>query len=237
MSGTDVRFGKLPMVTVLLATLFNSLIKRSASPHCLNSGWKVSFSCCGPPGTFTAFWHCTAFWHWTALLYLRRPSSRYRPNHIKHHAVQFKFFLSAFPSESSFSLSYRKYFKLIIFSLLIFQFDITYPPFLLHVWTSTWCSLIKWVVINRYEPKTRALHNIPLPFGVQSSEFFLRLTESLPVRLGIGPPFGAHDQILSFSSFFVWQLLYSSFYGILSDEKTVLYFSVRTLTGQVINDQ
>jgi hypothetical protein len=34
-------------------------------------------------------------------------------------------------------------------------------------------------------------------------EFFLRPTVSRPVRLGIGPPFGALDQILSCSSFFV----------------------------------
>jgi hypothetical protein len=51
---------------------------------------------------------------------------------------------------------------------------------------------------------------------------FLRLTVSRPVRLGIGPPFGTLDQILSCSSFFVWQLLYSSFEGAFSDEKTGL---------------
>jgi hypothetical protein len=34
-------------------------------------------------------------------------------------------------------------------------------------------------------------------------EFVLRPTVSRPVRLGIGPPFGAHDQMLSFSPFFV----------------------------------
>jgi hypothetical protein len=33
-------------------------------------------------------------------------------------------------------------------------------------------------------------------------EFFLRPTVSRPVRLGIGPPFGILDQILSCSSFF-----------------------------------
>jgi hypothetical protein len=51
---------------------------------------------------------------------------------------------------------------------------------------------------------------------------FLRPTVSRPVRLGIGPPFGTLDHILSFSSFFVWQLLYSSFEDALSDEKTGL---------------
>jgi hypothetical protein len=37
-------------------------------------------------------------------------------------------------------------------------------------------------------------------------EFFLRPTVRRPVRLGIGPPFGILDQILSHSSSFVWQL-------------------------------
>jgi hypothetical protein len=44
-------------------------------------------------------------------------------------------------------------------------------------------------------------------------EFFLLPTVRRPVRLGIGPPFGTLDQILSCSSFFGWQLLYSSFEG------------------------
>jgi hypothetical protein len=42
-------------------------------------------------------------------------------------------------------------------------------------------------------------------------EFFLRPTVSRPVSLGIGPPFGTLDQILSCSSSFVWQLRYSAF--------------------------
>jgi hypothetical protein len=37
-------------------------------------------------------------------------------------------------------------------------------------------------------------------------EFILRPTVSLPVRLGIGLPFGTHDQILSLS-FLLWQLI------------------------------
>jgi hypothetical protein len=42
-------------------------------------------------------------------------------------------------------------------------------------------------------------------------EVNLRPTVSWPVRLGIGPPYGTLDQILSCSSFFCWQLLdYSS---------------------------
>jgi hypothetical protein len=35
-------------------------------------------------------------------------------------------------------------------------------------------------------------------------EFFLRPTVSRPVRLGIGPPFGTLDQMLSCSSFFLF---------------------------------
>jgi hypothetical protein len=34
-------------------------------------------------------------------------------------------------------------------------------------------------------------------------EFFLRPTVSRPVSLGIGPPFGTLDKILSWSSFFI----------------------------------
>jgi hypothetical protein len=42
-------------------------------------------------------------------------------------------------------------------------------------------------------------------------EVNLRPTLSRPVRLGIGPPYGTLDQLLSCSSFFCWQLLdYSS---------------------------
>jgi hypothetical protein len=41
---------------------------------------------------------------------------------------------------------------------------------------------------------------------LSSVEFILRPTVSRPVRLGIGLPFGTHDQILSLS-FLYWQLL------------------------------
>jgi hypothetical protein len=45
------------------------------------------------------------------------------------------------------------------------------------------------------------------PLGVvRSSEFFLRPTDSRPVRLGIGPPFGAHDQIYLSLPFFFFRL-------------------------------
>jgi hypothetical protein len=42
-----------------------------------------------------------------------------------------------------------------------------------------------------------------LPLEFPWLEFFLRPTVSRPVRLGIGPPFGTLDQILSCSSSFV----------------------------------
>jgi hypothetical protein len=49
-------------------------------------------------------------------------------------------------------------------------------------------------------------------------EFFLRPTDSRPVRLGVGHPFGVHDQI--YISLLFWTVNYFSFsYGILSDEK------------------
>jgi hypothetical protein len=46
-------------------------------------------------------------------------------------------------------------------------------------------------------------------------EFFLRPTDSRPVRLGIGPPFGVHDQIYisllfwtdNYFFFFLWRPL------------------------------
>jgi hypothetical protein len=49
----------------------------------------------------------------------------------------------------------------------------------------------------------------------------LRPTDSRPVRLGIGPSFGAHDQIyLLLFFFFGTDNYFCSFsYGILSDEK------------------
>jgi hypothetical protein len=62
-----------------------------------------------------------------------------------------------------------------------------------------------------------ALHNMgmaPARLGLVSElelELFLRPTDSRPVHLGIGPPCGTLDQILSCSSFFGWQLLDSSF--------------------------
>jgi hypothetical protein len=42
-------------------------------------------------------------------------------------------------------------------------------------------------------------------------EFFLRPTVSRPVHLGIGPLFVTLDQILAWSSFFAWQLLFFFF--------------------------
>jgi hypothetical protein len=50
-------------------------------------------------------------------------------------------------------------------------------------------------------------------------EFILRPTVSRPVRLGIGPPFGAHDQIYLAFFFLTDNYFYSFSYGILSDEK------------------
>jgi hypothetical protein len=51
-------------------------------------------------------------------------------------------------------------------------------------------------------------------------EVTLRLTVDQSVCLGVGHPFGAHNQILLF--FFVGKLLCSSSWGALSDEKTGL---------------
>jgi hypothetical protein len=51
-------------------------------------------------------------------------------------------------------------------------------------------------ILSRISDQTRGLvDNLEL-------KFFLRPTDSRPVRLGIGPPFGTLDQILSCSSFF-----------------------------------
>jgi hypothetical protein len=55
--------------------------------------------------------------------------------------------------------------------------------------------------------RTSWLHS----FQSSELEFFLQPTDSRPVRLGIGPPFGTLDQILSCSSFFCWQILDYSF--------------------------
>jgi hypothetical protein len=51
---------------------------------------------------------------------------------------------------------------------------------------------------------------ILVDYGCWSWEFFLRPTVSRQVSLGVGPPFGTLDQILSCSSF-VWQLRRSAF--------------------------
>jgi hypothetical protein len=47
-------------------------------------------------------------------------------------------------------------------------------------------------------------HNFNSQLTQLELEFFLRLTVSRPVSLGIGPPFGTLDQILACSSSFVW---------------------------------
>jgi hypothetical protein len=64
----------------------------------------------------------------------------------------------------------------------------------------------KWVCsLQRNHSLVRSLtpnHTLPPHRSLQLElEFFLRLTVSQPVRLGIGPPFGTLDQILSCSSF------------------------------------
>jgi hypothetical protein len=69
------------------------------------------------------------------------------------------------------------------------------------------------------------------PLNDLELEFLLRPTDSRLVRLGIGPPFGTFDKILSFLLFFCWQLLDYSFYGVVSDEKTGLYFTAESPTG------
>jgi hypothetical protein len=57
---------------------------------------------------------------------------------------------------------------------------------------------------NIWSPAPKgARHQDELAYFELESELFLRPTVSRPVRLGIGPPFGALDQILSYSSFFV----------------------------------
>jgi hypothetical protein len=59
-------------------------------------------------------------------------------------------------------------------------------------------------------------------FLVSRSSEFLRPTDSRPVRLGIGPPFGIHDQIYLSLLFSTDNYFYSFSYGILSDEKMSL---------------
>jgi hypothetical protein len=54
-------------------------------------------------------------------------------------------------------------------------------------------------------------------------EFNLRPTVSRLVCLGVGPPFGAHYQILHV----LWSDMYLFFHlGVLSEERTSLYFAV-----------
>jgi hypothetical protein len=72
------------------------------------------------------------------------------------------------------------------------------------------------------------------PLSLLELEFFLRLTASQPVRLGIGPPFWTLDQILSCTSFS------SDNYFILRSKAPSLTrkrVTVQSLTSQVINAQ
>jgi hypothetical protein len=57
-------------------------------------------------------------------------------------------------------------------------------------------------------------------------------TVSRPISLGVGHPFGTHDQILLFPFYFSGKLLCSSSWGALSDERTGLHFSVQSVSGQ-----
>jgi hypothetical protein len=57
-----------------------------------------------------------------------------------------------------------------------------------------------------------------LPYTNLILEFFLRPTDSRPVRLGIGPPLGLMTRFI-FLFFFGLTITFSFSYGILSDEK------------------
>jgi hypothetical protein len=59
----------------------------------------------------------------------------------------------------------------------------------------------------------------------------LRLTVSQSVCLGVGHPFGVHDQILLFP-LFCQKIAFLFSLGALSDERTGLQFAVHSVSGQ-----
>jgi hypothetical protein len=75
---------------------------------------------------------------------------------------------------------------------------VTFP----HWFAVTWHGLTFWT----WQAAVRARY----PLTSQKLEFFLRPTDSRPVHLGIGPPFGAHDQI--YISLLFWTEKYFFFF-------------------------
>jgi hypothetical protein len=55
---------------------------------------------------------------------------------------------------------------------------------------------------------------------------------SRPNRVGVGHPFGPIPRYFFFIFFFAWQLLFSSSWGALSDERTGLLFVVQSVSSQ-----
>jgi hypothetical protein len=82
------------------------------------------------------------------------------------------------------------------------------------------CQLLAW---KKKHTHTLLRHFYLTPWVPELElELFLQPTVSRPVSLGIGPPFGTLDQILSCSSFFRLTITLFFFLGAFSDEKTGL---------------
>jgi hypothetical protein len=96
------------------------------------------------------------------------------------------------------------------------------------MWNSV--SLIVNCSLWMFGPKLHLKHSIKYWFPSEV-EVTLRLTVSRSVCLGVGHPFGTHDQILFFPFHFSEKLLCSSSWGALSDERTGLYFVVQSVSG------
>jgi hypothetical protein len=72
-----------------------------------------------------------------------------------------------------------------------------------HVLVQPFCCTRDLFNFHSMVTEAQYIYDVDKTFNILELEFFLRPTVSRPVRLGIGPPFGTLDQILSYSSFFV----------------------------------